>query len=74
MYDGVILNNAASDKEQINEIPMATTTKNTSNNTLVAVGSAIASVATAPAPAAKAEEDISNIKEAISAAIPETDW
>ncbi|BFM02645.1 hypothetical protein Psyaliredsea_12920 [Psychrobacter alimentarius] len=49
MYDGVILNNAASDKEQTNEIPIAMTTKNISKNILVTVGSAIASVATAPA-------------------------
>lgn len=52
IYDGVILSNAASDKEHTNEIPMATVTKSMSNSTLVAVGAASASVATA-APAAK---------------------
>ena len=49
-----MLSNAASDKEQTKEIPMAMTTKNINNSTLMAVGSATKLSVTTP-PAAKAE-------------------
>ena len=42
-----MLSNADSAREQIKEIPMATTTKSISSNTLIAVGSATASAANA---------------------------
>ena len=45
IYDGVILSNAASANEQINEMPIATSTNKMSSSTLLALGSAIASAA-----------------------------
>ena len=45
IYDGVMLSNAASANEQINEMPIATSTNKMSSSTLLALGSAIASAA-----------------------------
>ena len=45
IYDGVILSNAASANEQMNEMPIATTTNKISSSTLVGLGFAKASAA-----------------------------